>query len=605
MLTLAMAVFMLLPTKVYAQSDNFFRGGNDAGYRSGDDPDALNLNVENQSFQTPLGGGLLIMMAAGIAYIALKRKQKMRRFCVLFICVVLVLGLSQCKKNAVDTIVTASSYEKVKIVLNTNDNSKLDVNTTTGKVTFEKDDIIYVVSDGVYVGTLTHNGSNFSGTISGPTEGLPLYFYFFGNQQPSTLTENTTTTCTFDIIDQTDALKMPVVSFGHSNEDYYSSETSYSATLNNKCALVKLDVTNGTGANTYIMGMNNMVTVNFENSDSNPFTFNKMGTGAINIGSRTGEVWVIMLPNISEVEDKAYSSEWSKNGDISVPSIEANKCYASGIEVNININNNGELPGEFSGDGSIFHFSMGNLKATTNDSWATWTFSFMEHQYDRVETGDVTTDYNGLASVSLFGWGTSGANMRNTETNYYYKPFNTNNSNGNYYGPDNSTGNLTGRNINADWGHYNTITNGGGAGIWRTPTSADWNKIITNRASSQISYCKANVNGVNCLLLLPDGWIATNSTYTLNSTNTTGANYTTNVITLADWTKLEACGAVLLATTGFRSGTTVSYSTNTGIYWSSTSGISTEACSIIFQSGTLIVNSYRKRYSGCAVRLVR
>ena len=79
-LTLAMALGMLLPRTMNAQSDGFFRGGNNdnSEYR-----DAISLGGNGMSLgdnptqenPSPLGSGLMVMVAAGAGYVALKKKE--------------------------------------------------------------------------------------------------------------------------------------------------------------------------------------------------------------------------------------------------------------------------------------------------------------------------------------------------------------------------------------------------------------------------------------------------------------------------------------------------------------------------------------------------
>lgn len=72
-LSLAMAIGMLLPTAVHAQSDVFFHG---AGIEYTDrDKKEIHLDITNADFgeEVPLGSGLLIMMAAGVCYFELKK----------------------------------------------------------------------------------------------------------------------------------------------------------------------------------------------------------------------------------------------------------------------------------------------------------------------------------------------------------------------------------------------------------------------------------------------------------------------------------------------------------------------------------------------------
>lgn len=74
-LSLAMAIGILLPTAVQAQSDVFFHG---TGIEYTDrDMKEINLNITNADFgeEVPLGSGLLIMVAAGVCYFELKKKE--------------------------------------------------------------------------------------------------------------------------------------------------------------------------------------------------------------------------------------------------------------------------------------------------------------------------------------------------------------------------------------------------------------------------------------------------------------------------------------------------------------------------------------------------
>ena len=59
----------------------------------------------------------------------------------------------------------------------------------------------------------------------------------------------------------------------------------------------------------------------------------------------------------------------------------------------------------------------------------------------------------------------------------------------------------------ADWG-YNAISNGGNEeGLWRTLTMDEWLYLLDMRnTTSGMRFAKANVEGVNGLLLLPDDW---------------------------------------------------------------------------------------------------
>lgn len=76
-LTAAMAFGMLMPTTMNAQSDEFFRGSDEVMNR---ESEAISVTggITNQQFgqETPLGSGLLIMVAAGAGYAMARRKRQ-------------------------------------------------------------------------------------------------------------------------------------------------------------------------------------------------------------------------------------------------------------------------------------------------------------------------------------------------------------------------------------------------------------------------------------------------------------------------------------------------------------------------------------------------
>ena len=73
-LSMAIAVIMAVPKVTNAQSlksDGFFSSWND-GYENRDEGITLSGGISNNSFESPLGSGLLIMVAAGIGYVVKK-----------------------------------------------------------------------------------------------------------------------------------------------------------------------------------------------------------------------------------------------------------------------------------------------------------------------------------------------------------------------------------------------------------------------------------------------------------------------------------------------------------------------------------------------------
>lgn len=79
----AIAIVLTIGLTANAQSDGFFRGGNDYSYgnRDGDGlPRVPDYNQNNGDYTTdqpaPLGTGLLIMTALGAGYAVAKRRKK-------------------------------------------------------------------------------------------------------------------------------------------------------------------------------------------------------------------------------------------------------------------------------------------------------------------------------------------------------------------------------------------------------------------------------------------------------------------------------------------------------------------------------------------------
>lgn len=533
----------------------------------------------------------------------------MKKTSIIIATLAILLALTQCKKE--QQVKPADEGVAITLDIQNGNGTRMDVNTATGAVTYESGDVIYVASGGRYVGTLTHNGTRFSGTISDPTVGEPLDFYFLGNVTPAeTLTAGTTQTCSVVISDQTE--RLPVIEYAPSNENYTAGASFFTAHLLNKCALVKFNVTTSSSAATCITGFNNKVTVDFS---TNTLTPSKEGMGIIKLAAGNGEKWAILLPQNAIEAGPAYSADGVYNGTCAaVPAITDNGYLIAGIDVTVTTEvNPGEVPvgaicGKFTinEDGDQVYFSQGNLQY--NKTTGVW--SFMEHQYDMVETPeqDVGENYANQNIVSLFGWGTSGWN----NGNMYYQPYDTeyfwDSETGYGYGPTDGTNyeyELTGDYANADWGVYNAISNGGNTpNQWRTLTYSEWSYVINDRSTpSGIRFAKGIVNGVNGLILLPDDWSA--SVYALNYTNRGDAPYTTNEITAESWATMESAGAVFLPAAGDRGEITVILVGDYGIYWSSSlyTDDPIDAWVFYFNSGDTNMH-YGNRGRGFSVRLV-
>lgn len=257
----------------------------------------------------------------------------------------------------------------------------------------------------------------------------------------------------------------------------------------------------------------------------------------------------------------------------------------------------GAINGRFSvSAGQQVYFSQGNLQYKASNG--TWRFATNQYDYIGDANSNISSSYSGW--IDLFGWGTSGWNCGNT----YYRPWDSNNSDGSLYGPPGQY-NLTGSYANSDWGYYNAISNGGNQSHqWRTLTKEEWSYVFNTRSTtSGIRYAKAQVNNVNGVILLPDDW--SSSYYSLSSTNQSGASFSSNVISSSTWTNsLEAHGAVFLPAAGYRYGTSVYDVGSIGDYWSASYRSSYGAYDVNFNYGGLDTGSLSYRYCGLSVRLV-
>ena len=225
------------------------------------------------------------------------------------------------------------------------------------------------------------------------------------------------------------------------------------------------------------------------------------------------------------------------------------------------------------------------------------TWRFAEQQMDYIGEGNTNISNTYTGWIDLFGWGTSG----HPHGAVCFQPWSTSSTGANYYAYGDASYNLYDQTGEADWG-CNPISNGGDKpNQWRTLTQEEWAYVINTRTtSSGKRYAKAQVDGVNGLIVLPDDWKT--SYYTLNSTNSSGAAFTSNTITATQWQTLEQKGAVFLPAAGYRGGNV--YNSGAGYYWSaSCNGSGTTYSISVSNLGLDVPLDDNARY-GNAVRLV-
>ena len=328
-------------------------------------------------------------------------------------------------------------------------------------------------------------------------------------------------------------------------------------------------------------------------------------TSPVNGGTVTGAG--AFEPNdtctLTAVPNEGYTFiNWTENGE----TVSTDSVYSFQVNTNrqlvanfLNLNvGNGLLNGVFSVSENIqVSFSQGNLQyqASTN----TWRFA--DNQYDHIGSGNanVSSTYSGW--IDLFGWGTSGYNHGAV----CYQPWSTSGNNSDYYAYGLNDKNLNDQTGQADWG-YNAISNGGNTTHqWRTLTLEEWDYLLNTRSTtSGIRFVRANVNGVNGVVLLPDNW--SSSFYSLNNANGTYSSYSNNTIPLSDWTGiLEVAGAVFLPETSIRMGGGNYMIHSRGDYWSSTHMDLYGAYALYFYDGDMTLSMGHNRYDGKAVRLIQ
>jgi len=294
----------------------------------------------------------------------------------------------------------------MNISLDVEGGSRVAVNPSTGVVSFQTGDKIYVAYNGSYVGTLEHNGTNFTGNITATPDGEKyLYFYFVGNKTPNS---TPTTSMVVDIYDQTSG-EYPVISAASSNEYFSTSTYTYTATLLNKCALVKFNVTTSLSAPIVIEGVNDRVTITFDPSNVGTFT-NSQNKGFIKLAANeeTGveeERWAIMLPQ-DAVSSHEYTSGYCAFTCDDIPEITDNDYLSTGIDVTCEALE-GVVPGLFtinaSGDQVIFaNGNVENNSGTYSFAATQWT----DHSGNPTLNGNYFNNTQAQAAVT----GLNGAN---------------------------------------------------------------------------------------------------------------------------------------------------------------------------------------------------
>ena len=248
----------------------------------------------------------------------------MKKLSIFVAALVLTLGLAQCKKEQPNAQNVEGETVHITVKVN-NNGSRADVNTVTGKITFNDNDKLYVGYKNICVGYLEYNSNtnNFSGAITLSETGHLLHFYYLGGGNATQVGE--TQQYTVDISDQTS--NYPVISYGTSNVAY-TGASSYTTTLLNKCALVKFTISKGTSEAVKVGGMMTKATIDFANPGV--FTPSTEGEITLHAGATDTEKWAILLPQ-DAVENAPVAIGNSVGYSVDVPAIVDNDFAISTI----------------------------------------------------------------------------------------------------------------------------------------------------------------------------------------------------------------------------------------------------------------------------------
>ena len=243
-------------------------------------------------------------------------------------------------------------------------------------------------------------------------------------------------------------------------------------------------------------------------------------------------------------------------------------------------------------------FAQGNLRY-----WAaTHEWGFADQAFEIVGDGNSNISENYDGPIDLFGWGTSGYEHGAV----CYQPWSTEWEQANYWAYGLADYNLADQTGQADWG-YGVVIDDDDALThpWYTLTQEEWNYVFNNRATpSGVRFAKAQVEGVNGVLLLADGW--TTASYALNNVNQVEASYTSNRISGVDFRSLlEPNGATFLPAAGRRQEAEVENTGVEGYYWAGTARSENRCWAVMFDNDLVDAEVTFNRPWGFSVRLVR
>ena len=572
----------------------------------------------------------------------------MKRIITLSIIFALVLGFTQCKKKAAEPVVN-NDLVPVTITVGMG-GDKCEFDPTEGKFKWKESEDEYILVGGTqqgYLGSL-HGDYNdggpyktFGGNLTTPREGEQLYFFYVGDNSLVTTSsetaimnfenqEGTESSVTKYFIAVSNAVTPPTTG----NAGNYGQVTLYP-----KTSIARFDVSSFKDINTNRPEQKFLLTgtdiqkeaqLNFKTgtvtntSEVGNLNINISGTGTVD----NSNLYVGLVPSTTAATTINIESPQNEGSIVFNQGIQGGKYYVK-IEddtyKSLPVTGSTKIYFTMTNAGVKVRFAKGNLKysrTSTAADWSTGTWSFMDNQYDYIETGSsVSDDYANETAIGLFAFGSSGAALSPWET-------------GNEAINKSAFVLNDGRTPNAqDWG-YNTITNGEGY-TWFTPLNFEY--VLTGRLSAKkvnYSFLKAIIIGNDNkphkgLIIFPDLFkVSTEvlSQYT-RYMNQSDIVYSVTV-NQQHWSIMEAAGAVFLPAAGNRNITsdyetwvktiTLSDVGTAGCYWTGTGndgdgvpqypydGAHYGAYGLVFNASTIYPNKHdNHRRQGYSVRLVR
>lgn len=181
-------------------------------------------------------------------------------------------------------------------------------------------------------------------------------------------------------------------------------------------------------------------------------------------------------------------------------------------------------------EGGRVFLAPGNLQYCP--STAVWRFADNQYDYLGFDNNNISDTYDGW--LDLFGWGSGAQPTLLTKIDDF-----------------------------VDWG-TNPIANGGNeAGLWRSLSYDEWNYLLNGRVNASSLMAKAQVCGVNGLILLPDAWDLTDTLIL----KTDDKKYADNMLDSAQWVEWDSLGAVFLPAAGYRMGKNAQGVSSECNYW--------------------------------------